>query len=238
MRAGKASGDTNCREGGILSKGFRNILTGWWLCAAAALALAGCDKGPPPAGSQADNMVVAVPADTSSQRPPESAEDRNRRLVKQLHDTDYLQRKDAADRLGELAATGQLDDGPLQQLINAFDMDDNPEVVSSVVYALGKSCHPAPMEILVRSLKGNLPRVRVETLAVLGEIGNFPVAEALDAFVLRLRGDVSPEAQAMVLQAEDARSKIMRRAGRRSDCPLPERVPEGVAEAPEGNAPQ
>lgn len=221
-----------------MSKGFRNILTGWWLCAAAALALAGCDKGPPPAGSQADNMAVAAPAVNSSQRPPESAEDRNRRLVKQLHDSDYLQRKDAADRLGELAAMGQLDDGPLQQLINAFDMDDNPEVVSSVVYALGKSCHPAPMEILVRSLKGDLPRVRVETLAVLGEIGNFPVAEALDAFVLRLRDDVSPEAQALVFQAEEARSRIMRRAGRRSDCPLPEPVPEEVAEVPEGNTAQ
>lgn len=142
-------------------------------------------------------------------------------LGRQLHDPDPVRRREAANRMGELAQAGELTDGPLQQLINAVDMEEDGDVVAAVIRALGHSCHPAALDVLVRNLRGDPSKVRAETVQVLGDIGNFPVAEELDAFTLKIAEDDSPVMQALLLQAEESRKRIMQRAGRRAGCPVP-----------------
>ncbi|HEX5278328.1 MAG TPA: HEAT repeat domain-containing protein [Fluviicoccus sp.] len=151
-----------------------------------------------------------------------------KRLAKQLHDPDAARRIDAANQLGAMAEAGTLDDGPLQQLINTFEMDDTPEVQAAVINALGKSCHPAAMEILVRSLDRETPRINSLTLSLLGANAGFRVMEKIDAFSKRMDDEGTPEALILKEAADSASRQIKLRGGRRETCqPLQPLTPPG-----------
>lgn len=166
---------------------------------------------PPVVTPAAEMPVSETPA-------PESPVDWDKRLSRQLHEADATQRLDAVRQLSDMADTGALSDGPLQLLINAYEMDQSPEVRDAVARVLGKSCHPAALDILLRSLKKEIGQVRPETLIILGETGDFAVAEALDQFAAKGSDTPTPEEQGLIAMAEQSRQQIMQRGGRRAPC--------------------
>jgi hypothetical protein len=198
---------------------------------------------PPEPKPKPEAAPEPVPVVMTAPPEPDPLEQRGKRLAKQLLDPDVAKRVAAAGELGLMAEAGELTDGPLQQLINVLEQDQTPEVQDAVTLALGKSCHPAAMEILVRTLRREPAQVRVLALSVLGVIGDFKTAEKMDAFLLRIEKDKSPEAESLRRQGEASRKQIMLRGGRREEClnglvrPPEEHKTEEAAEAVNETAP-
>lgn len=222
----------DCRKGEYLS----NIMirhctraTVVLILGAAVLQFQGCGGKP-----QSEPTAVQTPAEPVRTPPPPPPLSEGDQLAKQLRETDPQRRVAAANRLGEMAEAGQLADGPLQQLINTYEMEDSPDVVDAVTLALGKSCHPAALDILVRSLNRDVLRISGLTLSILGANGDFKTMGILDALRKRLEDDSRPEAQLRLKEVNSAIKQIQLRAGRRVEC---ESSPEaGGTDQPPQNA--
>ncbi len=180
--------------------------------------LSACDRP----GDAPANPPVGAGEVTLSAPPPAPEESPGKRLAKQLRDPEIDRRVDAANQLGAMAEAGTLDDGPLQQLINTFEMDDTPAVQAAVIIALGKSCHPAAMDILVRSLNRETSRISGLTLSLMGQNGGFRMMATLEAFSKRMGTEGTQEALMLQKAADSAIKQIQLRGGRRETCQSPQ----------------
>lgn len=146
--------------------------------------------------------------------PPNVMEMTNPDLVaKELASKDSQQRLAAAKRIGFLSTQSKISDGVLQPLINVFNADADPMVVDAAAFALGQTCHPTALRVLMNNLQRHTAEINVAAVTVLGDVAGFRAAEALDVLIENLEGTTTAKATQLLAAAEAAKAKILARNG-------------------------
>ena len=139
-------------------------------------------------------------------------------VAEELVSKDSQQRLAAVNRLGFLSTQRKISDGALQRLINTFNADDDTSVVDAAAKALGQTCHPTAMIVLLNNLQRRSADVNVAAVVVLGDVAGYRATEALDAFVDNLDGAQTAKLTKLQAEAAAAKAKILARNGS-SICP-------------------
>ncbi len=146
--------------------------------------------------------------------PPNVLEMTNPELVvKELSSKDSQQRLAAVKRLGFLSAQSKITDGALQPLINIFNADSEPNVVDAAAIALGQTCHPTALRVLMNNLQRQTADINLAAVTVLGDFAGFRATEALDVLIENLEGSSAVKATQLRTAAEVAKAKILARNG-------------------------
>lgn len=146
--------------------------------------------------------------------PPNVMEMTNPELVvKELNSKDKQQRLAAVKRLGFLSAQNKITDGALQALINVFNADAESNIVDAAAIALGQTCHPTALQILMNNLQRHTVEINLAAVSVLGDVAGFRAAEALDVLIENLEGSTAAKAAQLRTAAESAKAKILARNG-------------------------